>query len=109
MSQSAQPPSWNPRRRNNQRSRAQEGKRAKQQGGRTQAGSGSSWRAPGDVVTPDYLEQLKFTDKESYRILLVEWKASQADAHRMGREGKWVIDFPQQRIRLVVTEEPYDG
>lgn len=104
-------PSWmSPKqelRRQNRRSGAQERKRAIEQGGRTQPGSGSSWRARGDVVTPEYLESLKYTDHFTYRLDVREWWTHREQALQAGKEPRMVIDFVGATgTRLVVYEEP---
>lgn len=100
-------PSWweKERQDRNRRSRSQETKRAAQKGGRPQAGSGSSWKAPHDVVLPDYLEELKFTDKDSYSINVEYWKRLKLAASRLGREPRMIVDFPKRGVRLIITEE----
>ena len=111
MSKSTQPAWWDPdqRKTRNQRSKTQELNRAKDTGGRVQAGSGSSWRAPQDVVTGEHLEELKFTGKSSYSIKTSMWVKLRSNAVRLGREPKLVIDFVEEGVRLIVTEEPDPG
>lgn len=97
----------------NRRSARQERERAQQTGGHTQPGSGSSPRAPQDVITPlddqerGFTESVKYTDSAGYRITTNEWIKLRRDAHNSGREPRLVIDFPQRKLRLVVTEEDY--
>lgn len=100
-------PAWwgKDRERINDRSRAQERSRAAEVGGRTSAGSGSSWRSPGDVRAEEYLEELKFTDKKSYSLRVTDWNDIKEKALSMGREPRMVIEFPEYDLRLVVTEE----
>lgn len=101
------------KRKQNRRSRAQERERAKQTGGRQQPGSGSSYRAPQDVVTPldneeeGFSESIKYTDSDGYRITINEWLQLRSDAHDAGREPRLVIDFTRRKLRLVITEEEY--
>lgn len=106
-------PRWldpaNQKRRQNRRSGAQERQRAEDLGGRRQAGSGASWRAPQDVATPDYLEQLKFTDAASFTVKVAEWLGLRADALRAGREPRMVVDFEAHGVRLVIVEEQLPG
>ena len=97
------------RRKINARSRAQERIHAKAADGRPQAGSGSSWRAPGDVISEEYLDEVKFTDKSSFSLQLLEWVAIRAKALRLGREPRMVIEFTgghQGSTKLVVVEVP---
>lgn len=95
----------------NARSARQEKKYAKESGGKVQPGSGSSPRAPEDVVEPvgpdgeGDLVQLKYTDAKGFRITVAEWKRLRANARRVGRSPKLVIDFESEGIRLVVREE----
>jgi hypothetical protein len=91
-----------PRKERNRRSKKQETGRAKEIGGRATAGSGSSYRAPQDVFNRDFLEQLKFTDKESFTIKLAEWEQLEADARRAGREPRWVQEMGGRRF--IITE-----
>lgn len=104
-------PNWfgNTRKRQNQRSKKQERNRAKETGGRVQAGSGSSWRAPQDNRTPERLEQIKFTDKSSFTINVKEWLALEADALRDGRDPVFVIDFDKYGVRLEVFGGNHPG
>lgn len=95
------------KRRQNRRSRAQERKRAAETGGKVQRGSGTSWRARGDVRREEDLEQLKFTDAASYRVSVKEWQAIVADAQSQGREPVLIIDFEQHGLRLRVTQEDH--
>lgn len=94
------------REKQNRRSREQERNRAKATGGKVQAGSGSSWRAREDVKTPDYLEQLKFTDKKSFSLKLSEWKRIRDNAIKAGREPRMVVEFSGEQVTLIITEQP---
>jgi hypothetical protein len=98
-------PSWfdKDRERVNRNVRKQERERAREIGGRPQAGSGCSWRAPGDVKEAEYLEELKLTSKESYRLTLAEWKDIRNKASTQGREPRYLIEFADG-TRLIVTE-----
>lgn len=96
----------------NSRSAKQEKQYAQDKGGKVQPGSGSSPRAPEDVVEPldpdtgtGFLTQLKFTDGKGFRITGDEWERIRANARRDGREPRLVIDLVAYGIRLVVTEE----
>ena len=76
-------------------------------GGRRQAGSGSSWRAPQDIKTEDYLVQVKYTDRASFTLKRSEWDSLARDAARAGRDPIMVIEFTGGKDpgpRLVVTE-----
>lgn len=104
-------PSWwnteaaNSRKKINARSKEQERDRARQIGGRVQPGSGCSSNAPQDVRSNEYMEQLKFTDKGSYRLTAKEWLGLRADSDRFGRSPRMVIDFQEHNLRLIVTQE----
>ncbi len=75
-----------------------------------QAGSGTSWRAPGDVKNAEFLEELKYTDKSSFALKVQTWNKIKRHAAMTGREPKMVIDFHQHDLRLIVTEEMWtDG
>ena len=96
------------RERQNRRSQRQETKRAKEVGGRPQGGSGSSWRARGDVKTLETLEELKFTTKSSYSLKMLDWRKIRAAALAQGRTPRMVIDLDvdgKDPLRLVVTED----
>lgn len=100
-------PSWFDAQRsnNNKRSQRQEKGWAKKIGGKTQVGSGSSWRAPQDVRNDEYMMQIKFTDSDAFRLSVKEWKRVAADAIRAGKDPAMAITFAQYGITLIVTEE----
>lgn len=110
-------PHWFDKRREkqNERSRKQEREHARSVGGVVQAGSGSSWRRPQDVqqhLRPDgdtFLDQLKFTDKDGFRITAAECKRIHSDALRDGRTGRLIIDFEQHGVRVVCAIEVGTG
>lgn len=95
----------------NQRSAKQEKEHAQRTGGRVQAGSGSSWRAPEDVRGKldaeggGYLDQLKSFATGRYTLSAKEWIKLRRNAHKDGREPRLIIEFPEQGVRLVVTED----
>jgi hypothetical protein len=97
------------KKRQNARSAAQERRRAEDVGGKVQTGSGSSWRAQGDVRGVEYMDEMKFTDAKSYSLKITTWRKARKAAHSQGREPRMVIDFPAEKLRLVVTEEDYPG
>lgn len=92
------------RQKQNDRSRKLEQKHARSVGGRPQAGSGSSWRAEGDVRSPGYLDEHKFTTKRSYTLKLDDWLQIRDQALRDGREPRFVIEFPDVDVKLYLTE-----
>lgn len=98
-------PSWfdKDRERVNRNVRKQERDRAREIGGRPQAGSGCSWRAPGDVKGNEVLEELKQTSSRSYRFTLTEWHDIRRKALSQGREPRFLIEFPDG-TRLLVSE-----
>lgn len=91
-------------RRQNARSRAQERSIARDVGGRVQAGSGSSRRAPQDVTTDAEMYQIKYTDKDSYRLTSAEWERVRKDALTHGREPAMIVEFTKTGCRLKITE-----
>lgn len=93
------------RRRRNTRSGAQERARAAEIGGRVQAGSGSSWRAPQDVHNATHMEQIKFTDQKSYSLTAKELRQLLEDALRAGKDPRMVIDFQKYGIRAIIEVE----
>lgn len=100
-------PAWwgNERKVQNRRSAKQEKKRAVETGGRTMAGSGSSWRARQDNRTDEELEQIKYTDKKSFTVKVAECEGIYRDALNAGRDPQMVVDFEQHNIRVVMTIE----
>lgn len=93
------------REKQNRRSRSQERNRAASNGGKLQPGSGSSWRARGDVRTEDDLEALKYTDALSYRLDVRDWRVIEADARSQGREPVLIIRFAEHNLTLRVERE----
>lgn len=80
-------------RKQNRRSARQERGIARERGGRTTAGSGSSWRSRGDVKTDDETIQVKYTDKASFSIKVPEWLSICNDAHRDGNAAALIVEF----------------
>lgn len=99
----------------NRRSARLERAHAERTGGRVQAGSGSSWRAPEDVVGPideesgeGFLDQHKYTDKLQFPIKRAEWDRLRRNALRAGRDPRLVIEFQDGErtvLKLLVTED----
>jgi hypothetical protein len=89
----------------NRRSRVQERNHASSIGGRVQAGSGSSWRAPGDVRSGEYLDELKTTDRRSFSLTDTIIRKVLHAGDVTGRVPRLIIDFPKLHIRAVVTFE----
>ena len=105
----AELPSWwsqkAGKRSQNARSRAQERRRAAETGGRVQAGSGSSWRAAGDVVRDEELEEVKYTDKAQYPLTVKELRLIRKKALRLGREPAYLVEFSEHGIRARIVIE----
>lgn len=101
-------PSWMGKasklRRQNARSAAQERDVAQSLGGRVQGGSGSSWRAPRDVKTPDELIECKYTDGGRYSLSAIAWNEYKKDALQAGKEAAMIIEFSQFGLKLKVVE-----
>ena len=95
----------------NARSAKQEADHARKTGGKVQAGSGSSWRAPEDVRGPlddddeGFLDQLKSYETGRITITDEEWAKSRKNAHIAGREPRWIIEFPASGTRLKLVED----
>lgn len=89
-------------RRQNARSAAQEASLASDLGGRVQGGSGSSWRARGDVRTDGEIVEAKYTDRDSYSLKVSTWKKIVKAAHATGREPVMVIEFSAHGLTLEV-------
>lgn len=87
----------------NHRSARQERKVAKEVGGRVQAGSGSSWRAPEDIVSDTHMIQHKGTKADSYRVVLKEWKRIIKNARQAGKEPALIIEF-EDGTKVLMTE-----
>jgi len=100
-------PSWweKSRESNNRESRKQESNYAVKNGGKVQAGSGSSHRAKGDVKHGESLTEMKFTAKGSYSLTATTMKKIIGAADQLGREAEMVIDFTSHGIRAVVRFE----
>lgn len=94
----------------NERSARQEAKHAKKTGGKVQAGSGSSWRAPEDVRGPldedgdGFLDQLKSMASGRITITDKEWARSRKNARNAGRDPRWIIEFPNSGTTLMLVE-----
>lgn len=102
-------PEWmsrkNKLKRQNKDSASQERSVAKLFGGRRLPGSGSSWRAPHDVKSPDNLIECKYTDHTTYVLRVSDWKKLADNAHNQGRDPIMVISFRQYGINLEITEQ----
>lgn len=93
------------KRRQNRSSARQERTHAQRTGGRTQAGSGSSWRAKGDVVGTQYVDELKETHYESFSITKKIINTLLQAAGQRGLEPRLIIDMHAVGVRAVVTFE----
>ncbi len=106
-------PSWwsdtADRKKQNRTSAAQERSIAQKVKGKVQPGSGSSWRAPGDIRTDKYLIETKYTKHDSFSLTKNLWKDIKAKAYQQGKEPVLVIElnykYPHTSTRLIVTEE----
>jgi hypothetical protein len=78
---------------------------AKATGGKVQRGSGSSWRAKGDVRSDEHLVEMKFTAKGSYSLTANVMKKIISAAFQQGRDPQMIIDFTSHNIRAVVSFE----
>lgn len=103
-------PSWwgdaADKRTQNRRSRTKESRVARETGGRQTPGSGSSWRAPGDIKTDDDLIEHKYTDGASFRLTVEDWEQARTDALRSGREPAMIVELTRVGRRLLITELP---
>jgi hypothetical protein len=93
------------RRLRNARSASQEASHAAEVGGRVQSGSGSSWRAPGDVRSAEYMDELKYTSKASYSLTVIVMRKIMRAAAKTGRTPRLIIDFQSEGVRAVVEFE----
>jgi hypothetical protein len=93
------------KRRQNRLSGQQERVHARRVGGRTQPGSGSSWRAKGDVISPEHLDELKFTDGKQYSLTVTSIRKITRAAVQLGRTPRVIIDFKQHGVRAIVIFE----
>lgn len=92
------------KRKQNSRSAKMERRVAKEVGGRTQVGSGSSWRAPGDIKSDTHLIEHKYTDKLSFVLKLADWEQARSDALQSGKDAAMIVEFASTGKRLLVTE-----
>lgn len=92
------------RKRQNAQSRKQERDHAKATGGKQQPGSGSSYRAPGDVRGRDTLDELKYTQRGSYSIKLAEWRDVRRKALLLGREPRMIVEFLDTGVVLEIRQ-----
>jgi hypothetical protein len=93
------------KRRQNRSSARQERRHAARVGGRVQAGSGSSWRAKGDVKSEEFMDELKETDGKQYSLTVTAIRKIFRAAVQSGRTPRMIIDFKQHGVRAVVTFE----
>jgi hypothetical protein len=106
MSEPTLPPWWGRHReKQNARSRRQERRHAAERGGKVQPGSGSSWRAKGDVRLVETLDELKYTDAASFRLTVATWNKIERAAHQSGREPRLIIEFSGHDLVLEVTRQ----
>lgn len=89
----------------NRHSKEQEKRLARQVGGRVQAGSGSSWRAPQDIKSPEYMIQAKYTGKSEYPLKASDLIQVAVDANRCGRTPVMIVEFTAYRKRAVILIE----
>ena len=91
----------------NRRSARHERQVAREVGGKVQAGSGTSWRARGDVKTDTYLIEHKYTDKRSFSVTRKIINQVRQDAQRQGKDWCIIIHFDgiegEQQEAVVVT------
>lgn len=103
----ADPAWWGPKadkRRQNSRSAAQERRIAREEGGRVQPGSGSSWRARGDVKTEDDLIEVKYTDAASFRLVEADWQEHRRRSLTQGKNPVMIVEFSTTGTRIKITE-----
>lgn len=84
----------------------QERKVARRRGGTQQAGSGSGWRKPNDVLDDEYLWEMKSTDGKSISIKREDWEKVRRNALGSGR--KPVMHLRLGPHHLVVLDEGDD-
>lgn len=99
-------PEWfDQRRENNSTSARLEKARAKEKGGKRQAGSGNTKYAPQDIKDDNELEQHKFTRKHRFTLDARELKATMRDATVNGRNPSMCVEFLEDDIRVVMSIE----
>jgi hypothetical protein len=91
--------------RQNRSSARQERRHAREVGGRVQAGSGSSWRAKGDVKSAEHMDELKETDGRSFSLTMLVIRKIMRAGEQSGREPRLIVDFKAYGVRAVVTFE----
>lgn len=88
----------------NRQSRKQEEKEAKAVGGKRVAGSGSSWRSPGDIRTNQYLVECKFSYKRSFTITRRMLEQHISRALSLGRDPCFIIEFRGETpLKVMIT------
>lgn len=92
------------------RGRQHERHRARATGARLQPGSGSKPGRKEDLRHADYLEQTKWTKRDSYRLSAKEFIATKAHAEAEGRSPQWTITFAGANrdgsdLTLIVRQE----
>lgn len=102
------PPWWDgraARRAQNASSARQERRHARDVGGKVQRGSGSSWRAKGDVLSGQFMDELKETDGRQFSITTTIMHKLFRAADQYGREPRLIVDFKSIGKRAVITFE----
>jgi hypothetical protein len=89
----------------NRDSARQERAQAARVGGRVQSGSGSSWRASGDVRGPEFMDEMKMTGRQSFSITEAIIRKLFRAATNTGLEPRLIIDMTALGVRAVVTFE----
>ena len=97
------------KKRQNRRSGKMERRVAKDVGGRVQPGSGSSWRARGDVKSGTHMIEHKYTDKESYSVKKRTWFNLKAIANNCGKLPALVVHFGTEADSPAIVITEYTG
>lgn len=83
------------------RSRQQEKRIARETGGRTIAGSGSTPSDKGDVKDGEWLTEAKTTTKVAFRLTLSDWRKIEKQAMRVGKEPAMQLDISGRHLVVI--------
>jgi hypothetical protein len=87
------------------RSRKQERDVARDIGGRATPASGAFWHSKGDVRHPDYLMELKRTDKASITLSKQVWEKIRREALLEGKAPALVLQIQDRQLAVLDWED----
>lgn len=90
------------------RSRQQEGRIAKDMGGRVTPGSGNGWATKNDVKTDTLSVEIKYTDAKSYSLKHADLQKAERQALLDGgREFAFIVGFGEKSGQRQVINDEY--